>query len=205
MAASLTSAAQNSVFSLVVRCVKDQKTITDLLSINPSAGSPEGGLAPSADAWGWAQEVNRFWGNIAAGTESVNACYADGLSSGFATGTITFTGNPADEDTVTIAGVVISFETTAAAGTDEVAIGATQAATMANLVAFLNAGGNAGDLCGIVTATKTATVITVNSFYPGPVGNLITMAKSCANISAITATLAGGTGVNQASLLSIGI
>lgn len=203
MAANLYAAAVNSVFTLTVKCVEDQKSITDVMGPTPSAGSPSGG---AADIWDYLREVSDFFAAAAAGSHSINLGYVDAASTGLATGTITFTGNPADEDTVTIAGVAIAFETAAAAGVDEVTIGATQAATMVNLVNFINAGGNANDLAGIVTAVKTsATVITINSFYPGPIGNLITMSKSCANISAVTATLAGGAVTNYTGALSAGI
>lgn len=206
MAANLYSAAQNGVFTLVVRSLKDQKSLNDLCSISPSAGSPEGGSSPAADAWTWAQFMSEFFGAIANGAESANIEYSDGNVTGFASGTITFTGNPANNDTVTIAGVTITFVTGTPSGS-QVKIGASQAATMANLVAFIVANGSANNLIGIINAAVTsATVITMTADYPGLLGNLITCSKSCANISAITATFTGGALVTQSfPILSIGI
>ena len=145
MAASLKAAAQNGVFSLVVSCLKDQKTIADLLKIKPTAGASDGGLSPSADAWDYARNVGSFFESAAVGAESINVSYADGSVSGFATGTITFTGNPANADTLVIGGVTITFVTTLTTGA-QVKLGATQAATMANLIAYLNAGGVASEV-----------------------------------------------------------
>lgn len=201
MAADVTKAAINANFTLVVKTVRDQKSVADLLSPAPSAGSPAGG---PPDAWNWARELSDYFANIAIGAESANISYADANSTGYATGTITFSGNPANNDTITIAGVLITLVTGTPSGS-QVKIGATQAATMTNIVAFINAGGSAGGLQGTVTAVFTSTnVITINSYYPGLIGNLITMSKVSANISAITATLAGGLQINVPAPVSIG-
>ena len=202
MAANLYASALNSEFTLAVRCVMDQKSINDICSVTPSAGSPEGG--GGADAWDWAMSMSDFFAKVSAGAISCNVEYSDGLSSGFSTGTITFTGAPANNDTVTIAGVVITFKTSGATGS-QVNIGGSQAACMANLVAFINANGSSNNLVGLINAVQTsATVITMYSDYPGVVGNLITCSKSCANISAITSPLAGGSLVTQSPSISIG-
>lgn len=202
MAASLTAAAINSVFTLVVKCKEDQKTINDLLAAVPTAGSPTGG---ASDAWNYADDISDFFGKVAGGSYSVNITYADGASSGLATGTITFTTNPANNDTITIAGVLITLVTGTPSGS-QVKIGASLVATIANIVAFINAGGSAGGLLGTVTATATSgTVITINSFYPGLLGNLITMAKVSTAISAITATLTGGVQLSSSGPISVGI
>ena len=203
MSANVQGAAQNGVFSLVCRTLYDQKSINDLCSITPSAGSPAGA---ATDAWGWAQVMSAFFAAVAAGSQSISVEYSDGNSTGFGTGTITFTGAPANNDTVTIAGVTITFKTSGATGS-QVNIGGSQAACMANLVTFINANGSANNLIGLVNATLTSsTVITITSDYPGLVGNLITMSKSCTNISAITATLTGGALVTQSfPIMSIGI
>jgi hypothetical protein len=203
MAANLYAAATNAVFALVVRTVEDQKTIDDQLSPTPTAGSPGGG---PADAWTYAREVSDYFSAAATGAKSINIMYADGASTGFATGTITFTTNPANNDTITIAGVLITLVTGTPSGS-QVKIGASLVATIANIVTFINAGGSANGLQATVTATATSgTVITINSFFPGLLGNLITMAKVSTAISAITATLAGGVMLSASSTaVSVGI
>ena len=202
MAANLYTAAQNAVFTLVVRCLDDNKTIDDVVGLTPSAGDPTGG---AADAWEVCRNIGEFFEAVSVGSRSVNINYADGNVTGFATGTITFTGNPSNNDTVTIAGVTITFVSGTPSGS-QIKIGASQAATMATLVAFINAAGSANNLQGVITAVVTsATVITMYSYYPGLIGNLITCTKSCANISAITATFASGILVNQQGPLSVGI
>lgn len=185
----------SSFFSLTVKTTEDNKTTTSELF--PGAGGNVSGSAP--DAWGYCRALSGYFGAAALGAKSINILYDDGLSSGFATGTITFTGAPANNDTVTIAGVVITFKTSGATGS-QVNIGGSQANAMANLVTFINANGSANNLVGLVNAVLTSsTVITIFSDYPGLVGNLITMSKSAANISAITSPLAGGAIVNQSA------
>lgn len=109
----------------------------------------------------------------------------------FASGTLTFsTAVPSADETVTIAGKVITFKAVPAAGTFQVAIGATLAATAANLAAFINAHRN--EFADIpVTATSNAGVTTVKA--AGVAGNAITLAEAGANIAASGANLTGGT------------
>lgn len=109
----------------------------------------------------------------------------------FASGTITFsTAVPSADETVTINGVVLTFKAVPAAGTNQVAIGATLAETAANLAAFINANRNIfADIP--VTATSNAGVTTIKA--PGVAGNAITLAEAGANIAASGGTLAGGT------------
>ena len=200
--ADLFNSKVNALCAIVVKTQIDQKSLNDLLSPTPSAGSPAGG---AADAWDYSREVADFFASIADGAFSAAIQYGDAISTGQATGTITFTGNPANSDTITLAGVVVTFVTGTPSGS-QVKIGASQAATMANLIAFINANGSANNLIGLVNAVLTsANVITITSIYPGLVGNLITTAKSCANISAITSPLAGGALTTQGQPVSVGV
>lgn len=203
MAASLTGVVANSVFTVVVKCQEDQKTVNDQVSVTPSAGSPGGG--GGADVWTFFRDLGEYFEKVAIGAKSVSLEYSDGVATALATGTITFTGNPANNDTITIGGVLITLVSGTPSGS-QVKIGATQAATMAAIVTFINNNGSSNNLIGLVNATLTsATVITINSDYPGLVGNLITMSKVCANISAITSPLAGGALVTQAPIVSAGL
>ena len=113
------------------------------------------------------------------------------VPSAFASGTLTFAvAVPSADETVTINGEVITFKAVPAAGTMQVAIGATLAETAANLAAFINAHRN--DFADIpVTATSNAGVTTIKA--AGVAGNAITLAEAGANIAASGATLAGGT------------
>lgn len=109
----------------------------------------------------------------------------------FASGTYTFsTAVPSADETVTVGGKVITFKAVPAAGTFQVAIGATLAETAANLAAFINAHRNEFGAVP-VTATSNAGVTTLKA--PGVAGNAITITETGANIAASGATLTGGT------------
>ena len=204
MAANLYASAVNSVFTLEVRCVEDQKTVTSELSPGQSA-TPGSAATGGPDAWNWARGLSGYFGAVALGSKSINVTYQDGPSTAFATGTITFTGNLSNSDTITVAGVTATGVTGTPSGS-QFKIGATQAATMANLIAFVNANGSANNFIGLISLAQTsANVLTMTSDYPGLVGNLITTSKSAANISAITSPLAGGSLTTQPLPISIGI
>ena len=112
----------------------------------------------------------------------------------YASGTITFaTAVPSADETVTINGKVITFKVAADPDEDEVTIGATLAATAANLAAFINAHRmdfNVEDGNGVI-ATSNAGVVTVKS--AGTAGNAVTLAEAGANIAVSGANLSGGT------------
>lgn len=202
MAANLAASAVNAVFTLTVKTVYDQKTINDLLSAAATAGSPAGG-AP--DSWNYAEELSDFFGKLAGGAFSANIVYMDAGATGQATDTLTFTGNPANNDTITLQGVTITLVTGTPAGS-QVKIGASQAATMTNIITFINAGGNAANIAGVCTAAQTSTnVITLTAIPPGIVGNTITLAKSSTAISVGGATFSGGVALSQSGPVSIGI
>lgn len=118
-----------------------------------------------------------------------------------ATGTITFNGNPADADTVTINSVVYRFKTSPAQAND-IQIGASAAATQANLLycllgsisqsgtAFF-AGSTA--LASTIRVTSASNVLTLTAATKGTAGNAYTLAKSSTNLAVSGAgTLTGG-------------
>lgn len=109
----------------------------------------------------------------------------------FATGTLTFsTAVPTAGETVTINGKVITFRAAADPDLDEVTIGASLAATAANLAAFVNKHRNTFGGAQI-TSTSAAGVTTLKA--PGAAGNAVTLTEAGANIAASGATFTGGT------------
>lgn len=128
-----------------------------------------------------------------------------------ATGTVTFSGQPANADTVTIAGQVYTFKTVLTATAGDVLIGASQAASVANLLAAINTDAGGGvtyaaatpENPSVVADADTAAIIGINARDPGTAGNAITLAKSGANIAVSAATLAGGS--DQVGVVPIGI
>lgn len=201
MAASLIAAAVNSVCTIVVQNLYDQKTLNDIISAAPTAGSPAGG-AP--DAWGYANALSDFFGKLAAGAFSANIVYADGGATAQAVGTVTFTGNVSSGDKITLQSVDLSW-TSGTPSTNQCKLGSTQAASMANMVALINAGGTAGSVAGVCTAKISSTnVITLTAIPPGIVGNTITLAKTAANISGVVAPT-GGAALSQSGPISVGM
>jgi hypothetical protein len=109
------------------------------------------------------------------------------------TGTITLlTAVPVDGDKVTVNGVDFAFKTAPVASTD-VVIGATFAASAANLAAKINASTNPN--VSQITATVAAGVITLTADDFGAQYNTFTLAKTFAtpaNCTVSGATLTGG-------------
>lgn len=109
----------------------------------------------------------------------------------YATGTISLTGQPSANDTFTVFGTAITFVASSPVG-NQVVIGASTAATLANLLTFLQqsldtniAQGNYANLSG--------TIITITDKLPGTAGNALTLAKSGTNLAVSASTLLGGT------------
>jgi len=112
-----------------------------------------------------------------------------------ATGTITCTGVPTADDTVTIGGKLLTWKA-AAANENEVTIGASDSASATALAAAIEAN---SVLQGLVTATSAAGVVTIASAVPGRIGNLITTAESGTNTTAEQTVLAGAAATQQAA------
>lgn len=107
-----------------------------------------------------------------------------------ATGTITVAvGNAANDDTVTVNGVEITFKTSGATG-NQVNIGVDEDATAAALHAFLAASADAS--IDDATYSVTDNVVTVTHKTWGTAGNSFTLAKSGTNLAVSGATLSGG-------------
>lgn len=107
-----------------------------------------------------------------------------------ATGAITIATNPADGETVTVNGVLITFKTNLTTG-NQVKLGASATATATALAAFLNA----SSLPALSVATYTAAAAVVNVAYDiaAAAGNAFTLAAGQATVTVSGATLTGGT------------
>lgn len=106
-----------------------------------------------------------------------------------ASGTITFSGVPANNDTVTIGGTVVTFVTGTPTG-NQVLIGGTAAQTAANLQTFLQASADVNIAKCKYSTTLAVTTVTYASV--GTAGNAFTLAKTSTNITVSGATLTGG-------------
>lgn len=106
-----------------------------------------------------------------------------------ASGTITFTGTGTNSDTLTINGVLITLVSGTPSGS-QVKIGASAAATAANLQAFLNASVNTSILQA--DYSTAGAVVTVTFKTVGTSGNSFTLAESSTNITISGGVLAGG-------------
>lgn len=123
-----------------------------------------------------------------------------GGSTGFATGTVTFsTAVPAADDNVSVGGVTYTFKAAptppATLDPGQVAIGGTLAATATNLAAAVNGTDGVNAPNPLVTASANSAVVTFTAIEPGDEGNAITLAKTAAtgaNVTVSGATLSGG-------------
>lgn len=119
-----------------------------------------------------------------------------------ASATLTFSGQPANNDTVTINGVVYTFQTTLTNVAGNVKIGADVATSIINLRNAINAAGGAGSKYAAATvahpdvsAAATATTLVASALIPGTAGNAFTKAESGSN----TAWDGGGGGTTFSS------
>lgn len=127
---------------------------------------------------------------MAATQEQLDAILASATTGGVqATGTITFSNAPSNNDTVTVNGVVFTAKTSPS-GAYQFALGSDGATAATNLIAKLIAAtDSAVKLAGY---TRAAGVITVTYGTVGTAGNAFTLAKSGSNIAVSASTLASG-------------
>lgn len=116
-----------------------------------------------------------------------------------ATGTLTFTGQPANGDTVTIGAKTYTFQTVLTNVDGNVFIGANLAASISNLAAAITLGAGSGTAYAAattlntdVTATAGATTLVITAKVGGTSGNSITTTETSANASWGGATMSGG-------------
>jgi len=112
---------------------------------------------------------------------------SDAAGATFATGSLTFGGQPTAADTVTINAVVITFVASGAVGA-QVNIGGSATLTAQALKTYINA--NVATLG--VNAAGAATILSLTAEAAGLAGNAITLAKSGTYPSVSAATMTGG-------------
>jgi hypothetical protein len=131
-------------------------------------------------------------GDLSQGIEaSTNIRAMLGTASGVAaTGTITFSVNMTDQKTVVINGFTYEFSSDASPipGNTFVPIGATLAITLASLVTVINSTDQA------ITASATATVLTLTSNLGGTEANNIALGAGSSGATVSGAILSGATG-----------
>lgn len=109
-----------------------------------------------------------------------------------ATGSISFSANPADGDSVTVGETVYAFKTTPAASSD-VAIGESAEATALNLFQTINGVKEGGVKNPLAIATAYgAGGVSLVAEIAGEVGNSVALAATGTALSVSGATLAGG-------------
>jgi hypothetical protein len=172
----------------------DKAKLDRLATVNDrAAGAAIGGVGTSIPAnapaggktyWQqWAEALGCTIDNKAVSTSSMRA----GRGSNKATATATFASQPADGDTITPNGHVLTFRTAPAVAGD-VPIGRTFSDTAIALASYINA--NHATLG--VSAFVLAGVVTIISDVRGTAGNAVTIAESSAAITLSAATLSGG-------------
>lgn len=97
-----------------------------------------------------------------------------------ATATVTFTGAPTADETLSVANVVLTAKASGATG-PEFNIGGSTTITATNLTACIN---SLPALSGIVTATSELGVVTITSVVPGKVGSAIQLSEALSNTTA---------------------
>lgn len=123
------------------------------------------------------------------------------LQTSAATGSATFSANPAANDTLTIDGTAITFVASGATG-NEVNIGADLAHTLTSLLSFLNASTDAN--LSLMTYSVIGDVLYIASKATGTTGNAYTLAKSSTAIAVSGAALAGGVAGTDLSTMMVG-
>lgn len=129
----------------------------------------------------------KFLGEMRLSTE-LGSPVAGGIK---ARGLVTFTQNPAPNDTLTIGGTAITFVTTFITG-NQVVIGASLINTVRALLLFLRKSTDTNLIQATYCPDDTYTIITVEYILPGVVGNAFTLAISSAGNTVSAATLLGG-------------
>lgn len=117
-----------------------------------------------------------------------------------ASGSVTYTVNPSAAATVTIGGTVVTFVSALTTG-NQVLIGATLSATLANAVTFLNSSADVNISKATYSVNAAGTALQVVYKTAGTAGNAFTLAASAGTVSG--ATLAGGTGTDISSMLAM--
>lgn len=116
-----------------------------------------------------------------------------------AAGSIAFSGNPADGDTVTVGATTYKFKTDMAAAND-IKLGSSQSDSIATLVKVINGTGTSGTdyYAGTTTPNASASAassgadVTISAKTAGTAGNSVALAATGSAMSASGSTLGGG-------------
>jgi len=117
-----------------------------------------------------------------------------------ASGSVTYTVNPSASATVTLGGTVVTFVSALTTG-NQVLIGATLAATLANAVTFLNQSTDVNLTKATYSVNQAGTALQVVYKTAGTTGNAFTLVASVGTVSG--ATLAGGSGTDISGMLGM--
>lgn len=105
-----------------------------------------------------------------------------------ASSTVTYTGTPVADETLTVANVVLTFKASSAAS-DQITISANNTTQATNTVTIINAHAT---LSKLVLASSSAGVVTITALHKGLIGNVIPLAESATGTAVGAALLAGG-------------
>lgn len=145
----------------------------------------------------WNATLGRF--ELASGTTGATSSIT-GVQAPTAFGSISFSGQPSNNDTVTIKGTAITF-VTGTPTSNQVQIGASLTATLNSLVSLINASDDAN--LSVVTAYLVGSIVYIVANDAGTGGNAYTLAKSGTNITVSGATLSGGSGTDASAVLGL--
>lgn len=154
-------------------------------------------------------------GTLSIAAQSVSGTIIDANQAVRAVGTLTFTGQPADSQTVVIDGKPYTFKTTLTNTDGFVKIGSTVDESIENLAGALSlsAGGSGSTYAAATVAHTTvrykshsATTLVVEAITAGTGGNALTTTDTVTNASWGGATLAGGSaGTASNAAISAGV
>jgi hypothetical protein len=147
----------------------------------------------------WSEDAVTVIRNIAAGQSFAGASMVVTDGATVATGTVTWTGGATAADTVTVSGQAFTCVASGATN-NQFNVQATATLQATELARAINASTTAA-FKGKVFATSSAGVVTITAAAPGPLGNLVTLAKSAANAAVSGATLTGGASNAPVNLL----
>lgn len=135
------------------------------------------------------RNLGKFFEGVGMGARGYNGYVVQGGTQ--ASGTVTFS-SLANNDTVTVNGVVFTAKTSGATGNNQFNLGASDTAAAINFAAVLNSTGAPNKIVNVVSASPAAAVTTITFLETGQIGNLGTLAIS-AHGSVSGGNLTGGT------------
>lgn len=186
-----------------------QANLQVLLTFNNVAGATSYPVWRSTDNVNFTQiaapGVNSYVDiNVVRGTQYYYKIGASTSAAAFAFGSISFTGNPVNGETFSVANTVFTAVTSGATG-NQFNIGATPALTIANIVSVVTSNSS---LSFIITAAgsppMTPTSVVFTAYQPGTEGNGIQLSSGLSNTTAV-GFANGITGTNSPLTNSQGI